>query len=283
MTSKALVVRGGWDGHQPVEATEVFLPFLERDGYDVRVEESPEVYADADEMAATDLVVQCVTMSQITARAGRRAARGGRGRHRASPAGTAASPTPTATRSDYLQLVGGQFATHPGKEPAERQGGAGGQLPAVHREHHRLGPRAPHHRGHRRLRPRDRAVLGAARRPASTCWPPRRIRRSRGTRGTGRSPRPAIWTRQWGAGRIFVTTPGTASTSWSTRTSAPSSRGACCGRAAPHRHRRARRHLPRSTWRRSPAARRCASPPSPTSTRRGRQAVAAELPGVAAR
>lgn len=36
---KALVVRGGWDGHQPVETTEVFIPFLKENGYDVRVEE----------------------------------------------------------------------------------------------------------------------------------------------------------------------------------------------------------------------------------------------------
>jgi type 1 glutamine amidotransferase len=45
------VVRGGWDGHQPVEATELFIPYLKDNGYDVRVEESPKVYADADYMA----------------------------------------------------------------------------------------------------------------------------------------------------------------------------------------------------------------------------------------
>ena len=67
MTSRtALIVRGGWDGHQPVKATEVFIPFLERSGYDIRIEESPAVYADADAMAATDLIVQCVTMSEAT-------------------------------------------------------------------------------------------------------------------------------------------------------------------------------------------------------------------------
>jgi type 1 glutamine amidotransferase len=29
----ALVVRGGWDGHQPVEATEEFIPYLKEQGY----------------------------------------------------------------------------------------------------------------------------------------------------------------------------------------------------------------------------------------------------------
>ena len=54
----ALVVRGGWDGHHPVEATELFIPFLVARGYDVRIEESPEVYADAATMAEADLVLQ---------------------------------------------------------------------------------------------------------------------------------------------------------------------------------------------------------------------------------
>src|SRR5215207_5238311 len=62
----ALVVRGGWEGHRPVEATGLFLPFLEKQGYAVRVEESVEIYADPAEMARTDLLVQCVTMSEIS-------------------------------------------------------------------------------------------------------------------------------------------------------------------------------------------------------------------------
>ncbi len=42
MTSRtALIVRGGWDGHHPVETTEMFLPFLRSNGFEVRIEESP--------------------------------------------------------------------------------------------------------------------------------------------------------------------------------------------------------------------------------------------------
>ncbi|SCF22645.1 hypothetical protein GA0070558_1612 [Micromonospora haikouensis] len=32
---RALVVRGGWEGHEPVRATELFIPFLEGSGYAV--------------------------------------------------------------------------------------------------------------------------------------------------------------------------------------------------------------------------------------------------------
>ena len=63
---RALIVRGGWEGHAPVEATELFLPFLREQGFEVRIEESPEVYADADALAATDLIVQSMTMSEIS-------------------------------------------------------------------------------------------------------------------------------------------------------------------------------------------------------------------------
>ncbi len=59
------MVRGGWDGHQPVEATELFIPYLKAEGFDVRVEESPKIYADPEYMATVDLIVQCMTMSTI--------------------------------------------------------------------------------------------------------------------------------------------------------------------------------------------------------------------------
>ena len=64
-TKNALVVRGGWDGHQPVEATDLFIPFLREQGFTVRVEESTAVYADAAYLAGVDLIVQCNTMNTI--------------------------------------------------------------------------------------------------------------------------------------------------------------------------------------------------------------------------
>ena len=40
---RALVVRGGWDGHRPIEATDMFVPFLADHGFEVRVEDSNEI------------------------------------------------------------------------------------------------------------------------------------------------------------------------------------------------------------------------------------------------
>src|SRR4051812_49897476 len=79
-------------------------------------------------MARTDLIVQCVTMSEIGRdqvaglRAAVAAGTGFTGWHGGIADSFRAS-------SDYLHLVGGQFATHPGKEPCERRGGAGDKIP----------------------------------------------------------------------------------------------------------------------------------------------------------
>ncbi|GAA2912737.1 ThuA domain-containing protein [Streptomyces violaceus] len=207
MTQKrALVVRGGWEGHEPVRRRSCFLPFLRDNGYAVRVEESTDVYADTAEMAGTDLVVQCVTMSEITREqvAGLSSAvvagTGFTGWH----GGIADSFRACA---DYLHLVGGQFATHPGKEPCERRGGAEDNFLPHTITLTEARPRPPRHGGHRGLRAGHRAVLGAPRRP----------HRRPGHHDASRRPwqpwhrpvtSPAVWTRRWGAGRVLVTTPG---------------------------------------------------------------------------
>jgi uncharacterized protein len=203
---RALVVRGGWAGHQPVEATELFLPFLRDNDYDVRVEESPAVYADAETMAATDLVVQCVTMSTIE----RGAVTGLRD---AVAAGTGFTgwhggiADSFRESTDYLQLVGGQFATHPGRHPDERVGEASDNYLDYTVELTELGREHPVTAGlddfaltteqYWVLHDDLSDVLATTTHPAPPWHPWHRPVTS-----------PAIWTREWGAGRVVVTTPG---------------------------------------------------------------------------
>jgi len=118
----ALIVRGGWDGHMPVETTDSFVGFLEDNGFSVVIEESNEVYADAERMAGVDLIVQVVTMSEISKEAlagliaAVRAGTGMVGWH----GGIADSYRNSA---DYLQLIGGQFAHHANIAPPEQLSG----------------------------------------------------------------------------------------------------------------------------------------------------------------
>ncbi|UCN14382.1 ThuA domain-containing protein [Cellulomonas iranensis] len=203
---RALVVRGGWDGHQPVAATELFLPFLRAQGFEVDVHETNEVYADAEVMAATDLVVQSVTMSSI----GHDELWGLRG---AVEAGTGlvgwhgGIADSYRNSSDYLQLVGGQFATHPGKEPSLRVGDETDNYLPYTVEITDLGREHPVTAGLDDFELESEQywvlhddlvdVLATTTHPTQPYHPWHRPITS-----------PAVWTRHWGKGRIVVATPG---------------------------------------------------------------------------
>ena len=112
-TRQALVVRGGWDGHEPVAATDRFIPFLQENGFAVRVSDTLDAYLDADAMRATDLVLQIWTMGEITQEQYEGLANavlagtGLAGWHGGVCDSFRGSP-------DYLHLTGGQWAAHPG-------------------------------------------------------------------------------------------------------------------------------------------------------------------------
>ncbi|MFC8923927.1 ThuA domain-containing protein [Cellulosimicrobium sp. NPDC057127] len=191
---RALVVRGGWAGHAPEEAAELFVPFLTESGFDVTLEGSLEAYADADFMAEIDLVVQCWTMGEILPdemRGLRTAVANGTGL--AGWHGGVVDSFRLAT--DYLQLVGGQFAAHPHDlvdhtievvaERADHEIVAGVGTIALHSEQYWV------------LTDSLNDVL------ATTT-----IRSREGDPWHEPVVSPAVWTRRWGAGRVFVSTVG---------------------------------------------------------------------------
>jgi len=206
VATSALVVRGGWDGHQPVETTELFIPHLEAHGFEVRVEESSAVYADADVMARVDLILQVNTMSSIEPDefAGlQRAVLNGAGLA-GWHGGIADSYRDNA---DYLHMIGGQFAHHAGKDPAERTG----------EQSDNYIPYTVHITDYGRTHPITEGIADfdlvteqywvlsdeyndvlATTTQAVRPW------------DAWNRPvtAPAIWTRHWGDGRIFVSAPG---------------------------------------------------------------------------
>ncbi len=207
-TRMALVVRGGWFGHEPLEATDMFIPYLEQNEFQVRVEESPGVYADRDYMAGVDLIMQCMTMSTIERaefeglRNATAAGTGLAGWH----GGIADSYRNTA---DYLHLIGGQFACHPGKHPDERIGG-GEQSDNYIRYTVNMLPAAADHPITQGINDFELVteqywvlsddysdVLATTTQSVREWDPWHRPVTS-----------PVIWTRRWGKGKIFVATPG---------------------------------------------------------------------------
>lgn len=62
---KALMVWGGWAGHEPKQCVERFAPFLHRAGFEVAISDSLDSYADRALMGSVDLIVQCWTMGKL--------------------------------------------------------------------------------------------------------------------------------------------------------------------------------------------------------------------------
>ncbi len=191
---QALVVRGGWEGHRPVEATDRFIPFLEENGFSVEVHDGPEVYADADKLAATDLVMQCFTQGVATDEqvlnlsAAVQAGTGLAGWHGGIVDSFRGSP-------DYLHLTGGQWAAHPGGfveyGVAVVQGRADHPIVAGLDTW--------------RLNTEQYWVLTDALNDVlvTTTFPV-----GQETPWREELTCPAVWTRQWGKGKVFVSTMG---------------------------------------------------------------------------
>lgn len=63
---KALVVWGGWEGHEPKQCAERFVPWLSEQGFEVTVSPTLDSFLDESLMGALDLIVPVWTMGTIS-------------------------------------------------------------------------------------------------------------------------------------------------------------------------------------------------------------------------
>lgn len=61
-----LFVYGGWEGHEPVQTRDIFVPWLLLKGSNVKLSNSLDVYTDTAVMNNIDLIIQVWTMGEIT-------------------------------------------------------------------------------------------------------------------------------------------------------------------------------------------------------------------------
>jgi type 1 glutamine amidotransferase len=109
----ALIVWGGWEGHQPREEAHLWSTLLHDEGFSVEVADTLDVYLDAAKLAALDLIVPMWTMGTIAKEQERgllQAVQGGVGI--AGFHGTMADSFRNNT--EYQFMVGGQWVAHPG-------------------------------------------------------------------------------------------------------------------------------------------------------------------------
>ncbi len=109
----ALMVWGGWEGHEPKQCVDIFAPYLEEQDFDVRLSHSLDVYLEQDYMESLSLIVPVWTMGTITGEqeqgllAAVRSGVGIAGWH----GGMGDS---FRNNTEYQFMVGGQWVAHPG-------------------------------------------------------------------------------------------------------------------------------------------------------------------------
>ncbi len=110
---KALMVWGGWDGHEPEQCVEILAPHLEANGFEVRISDTLDVYLEQDYMESLSLIVPVWTMGTITEEQEKgllETVRGGVG-----IAGWHGGMGDSFRNNvDYQFMVGGQWVVHPG-------------------------------------------------------------------------------------------------------------------------------------------------------------------------
>lgn len=63
---QALMVWGGWEGHEPRQCVEIFAPLLEQAGYAVKISDTLDIYLDRARLSNLDLIVQVWTGGTLT-------------------------------------------------------------------------------------------------------------------------------------------------------------------------------------------------------------------------
>jgi type 1 glutamine amidotransferase len=113
---KALIVWGGWDGHQPEEVAGIFSDVLKKENYQVEVSATLDSFADEEKMKTIDLIVPVWTMGTISEQqlkpmiqAVKEGGSGIAGCH----GGMADS---FRNEVGYQYMVGGQWVAHPGND-----------------------------------------------------------------------------------------------------------------------------------------------------------------------
>ncbi|MDN4072981.1 ThuA domain-containing protein [Fictibacillus terranigra] len=112
---KALIVWGGWDGHQPDLVADIFAGILREEDFEVTVSDSLDAFTDAEKMGVLDLIVPVWTMGTITqeqlrplldtvhAGCGIAGCHGGMG-------------DSFRNEVEFQYMVGGQWVAHPGND-----------------------------------------------------------------------------------------------------------------------------------------------------------------------
>ena len=110
---KALILQGGWQGHEPGLTSKRFASILEKNDYSVTVSDTLDVLADADSLMELDLIVSCWTMGTVDRQYTKNISKAvGAGTGLAGCHGGMCDAFRNDTEWQFM--TGGQWVSHPG-------------------------------------------------------------------------------------------------------------------------------------------------------------------------
>jgi type 1 glutamine amidotransferase len=187
----ALIVWGGWEGHQPKQCAELFAPVLLAAGFAVEMADTLDVFLNRDKMLALSLVVPIWSMGQITPEQERglldavKSGVGIAGWHGGMADSFRNNPA-------YQWMVGGQWVAHPDD--------------IIEYEVNIIAPEDPITRGipdfkvkseqyYLHIDPSNEVLATTTFHPRSAPW-------------VDGCVMPVVWKRRWGQGRVFYSSLG---------------------------------------------------------------------------
>jgi type 1 glutamine amidotransferase len=112
---KALIIQGGWEGHQPKEVAEIFAGILSEENFEVEVSDTLDSLLDGEKLLGLNLIVLVWTMGSITKEqldpllAAVKSGVGIAGCH----GGIGDS---FRNETEFQYMIGGQWVAHPGND-----------------------------------------------------------------------------------------------------------------------------------------------------------------------
>lgn len=176
---KALIVQGGWQGHEPKQVAEIMAKALRENGFEVEIADTLDVLRDREALKALDLIVMEWTMGKIerdqleslleavASGVGLAGVHGGMG-------------DSFREATDYQYMVGGQWVAHPGGDGVEYWVNIVDHEHPITRGLHDFKVKSEHYYMHI-----DPAIKVLA------------------TTNFGEVVMPVTWVKMWGKGRVF--------------------------------------------------------------------------------
>ena len=119
MSPKALIVYGGWDGHQPEQVAAILARALQSEGFDVERSDTLDAFKDAKKLSQLSLIVPHWTMGKITAEQ-LNPVLAAVADHGVGLAGCHGGMCDAfRDNTDWQFLTGGQWVAHPGNDGVE--------------------------------------------------------------------------------------------------------------------------------------------------------------------